>query len=448
MKSFKILFLAVIILAGCNSQLDIEPFNQVSSSQALRTSGDVEALLVGAYTAAGDGDVLGGNMQRDAELLGDDGEIFWDGTFVAPGEIWAKDMLINNDQARETWLDTYETINTANTVLANIALVTADKKNRVEGEAKFLRGLLYFELARIYGRTWLDGNPTQNLAVPLALSVNSTEKLARSTVAQVYGQAITDLTEAKTLLPARNGLFATRQAASAVLSRIYLMQGDYANALAESNTVIGSDEHSLTAAFADAFGRTSTQSTSRTSNGNATTEDVFAIQVTSQAGVNNLHTFFDPASRGDIPVEDAHLTIYTSGDVRRSFFVTSGGVRYTRKFNNRFGNVSVVRLAEMYLTRAEANFRLSSSVGATPEADINRIRNRAGLANITPGSLTLDEILNERRRELAFEGHLIHDLKRTLRPVGSLSYNDPKLVFPIPQRETIINPGLTQNPGY
>jgi hypothetical protein len=100
----------------------------------------------------------------------------------------------------------------------------------------------------------------------------------------------------------------------------------------------------------------------------------------------------------------------------------------------------------MYLTRAEANFREGTSIGSTALDDINRIRNRAGLSDL--GALTIDDILNERLLELAFEGHLLHDLKRTQRSVGALSFDADELVFPIPQRERIINPGLTQNPGY
>lgn len=435
---------------GCGDKLEISPLNTVGSAQAVNTSGDVEALVVGAFTAMGGGDVYGGNMQRDADLLGDNGEIAWDGTFVAPGEIWDKNMLITNDQASETWLDTYAAINRANTVLANLDKVTADKKNRVEGEAKFIRGALYFELARIFGKTWTDGNPTQNLAVPLILTPadasSLSTKVKRNTVAEVYAQAIADLQSAETLLPNRNGIFVTNFSASAILSRIYMMQNRYPEAVTASNRVIASGQFALTATFADAFNKTSTASTSRTSNGYATTEDVFAIQVTSQAGVNNLNTFYDPTGRGDIPVEDAHLAIYEAGDARRSFFQVSGGVRYTRKFQDRFANLSVVRLAEMYLTRAEANLRAGSVTGATPLADVNRIRTRVGLASL--GAVTIADVLKERKAELAFEGHLIHDLKRTQRSVGSLAFSSPKLVFPIPQRETILNSELVQNAGY
>lgn len=451
MKINKYTFLLVaLVLWNCADRLDIKPLNTVSSTQALSTSGDVEALLVGAFTAIGDGDVYGGNILRDADLIGDNGEIAWDGTFVAPGEIWDKNMLKTNDQAQETWIAAYTAINNVNTVLANLDKVTADKKSRVEGEAKFIRGAMYFELARTYGKTWVDGNPAQNLAVPLILvpsdASNISAKVKRNTVTEVYTQVISDLQSAETLLPTKNGIFATTYSASAILSRVYLMQNKYSEAVSAANKVIGSGLFSLTPVFADAFARTSTASTSRTSNGFATTEDIFAVQVTSQAGVNSLNTFFDPTGRGDIPIEDFHLSLYETGDARRAFFQTSGGVRYTRKFTNRFANISIVRLAELYLTRAEGNLRAGTSIGATPLSDINRIRTRVGLGNLT--TVVLADVLKERKLELAFEGHLIHDLKRTQGSIGALSFSSPKLIFPIPQRETILNSELVQNESY
>ena len=119
---------------------------------------------------------------------------------------------------------------------------------------------------------------------------------------------------------------------------------------------------------------------------------------------------------------------------------------YTQKFLDTFGNIIVFRLAEMYLTRAEANFRLGTAIGATPLADINAIRTRANLKPAT--TVTLASILKERHLELAFEGHTLYDIKRNKGNVGTLPYNSPKLILPIPQREVDVNPKLVQNEGY
>jgi hypothetical protein len=113
-----------------------------------------------------------------------------------------------------------------------------------------------------------------------------------------------------------------------------------------------------------------------------------------------------------------------------------------------YGLVNLFRLSEMYLTRAECNQRLNTTIGDTPLNDYNAIHQRAGLT--AKGSVTLDDILYERRLELAHEGFKLHDMKRLKQNVGSMPYNDPKLVYPIPAREIAANPALAdqQNPGY
>ncbi|MFZ2906806.1 MAG: RagB/SusD family nutrient uptake outer membrane protein [Cyclobacteriaceae bacterium] len=445
-KKILILLSAIAVFSSCADQLNLTPFNTIDSSLATGTSKDIEALMVGAYTFLGDGDVLGGNMQRDAELIGDaypsGSEMFWDGTFVDPGEVWTKSMLVTNGQAELTWLDAYRAINICNTVLANLDVVQDEKVDRIEGEAKFIRGTIYFELVRVFARTWTDinGTPATNPGVPLVLEPNVTGLVDRNTVAEVYTQVITDLQDAETLLPASNGFFATTYSASAMLSRVYLMQNNYPAARDAADRVIQSGEYDLLSNYADNFNNSSNGST------NATIEDVFAIQVTTQAGINNMNTFFatsDFGGRGDIYIEPAHFALYEAGDERLDLFYD--GER-TGKWNNQFGNVNIIRLAEMYLTRAEANLQAGTTIGDTPLNDVNAIRNRVGLTDL--GSVTVSDVLNERHLELAFEGHLIHDLKRTQRPVGTLTFDAPELIFPIPNREIQINPDLEQNEGY
>ena len=151
------------------------------------------------------------------------------------------------------------------------------------------------------------------------------------------------------------------------------------------------------------------------------------------------------AGRSDCKVRTAHISQYEAGD-KRNYFVLSGGSYYSMKHLDRFGDVPVIRLAEMYLTRAEANFRNTTSVGATPLADVNIIRARAGLAPLT--TVNLAAIVKERTLELAFEGHNLHDVKRLQTAVGTFAWNSPKLIMPIPQREMDVNKKLVQNTGY
>jgi hypothetical protein len=120
--------------------------------------------------------------------------------------------------------------------------------------------------------------------------------------------------------------------------------------------------------------------------------------------------------------------------------------RYTGKWTSFSQNIPVVRLAEMYLTRAECNLRENTTVGASPADDLATVRNRAGASVIA--NPTVANILQERIFELCFEGSRMHDFKRTQTATGTFPYNDPKLVYPIPEREMRANSALVQNPGY
>ncbi len=457
MKTNSILLASVLAtglwLASCTGKLDIKPVTNVSTGQALSTASDLNALLVGAYDAIGSANLYGGNLQRDAELLGDNGDVTWAGTFIAPLQMYTKRILVNNDQIDVSWTDAYRAINIANTVLANLNLAAAADRNRVEGEAKFIRGSMYFELVRVFAKSWGDGDNNANLGVPIVLTPTTTidvsNNVPRSTVAAVYTQAIQDLTDAESKLSANNGFFATKGAAAAQLSRVYLQKLDYTNAAAAANRVIASNQYRLVD-IEQVFDLRVNVS------GVNTEETIFAIQVTDQDGTNSLNTFYGASEyggRGDIEINESFLSNFDANDRRGELFYQDeiGAIR-TAKYINQYGNIQVLRLAEMYLTRAEANFRAGTSVGATPLEDINTVRTRAKATALTLAQLTVAAILQERRRELAFEGTLLHDLKRTRQSIVSgnttLPWNSTRLIYPIPLREINTNPALVQNQGY
>jgi hypothetical protein len=439
-------------LTSCDNKLNLQPVTSVATGQALSTPADLQALLVGAYDAMSSVNLYGGDLQRDGELLGtapNTGDVLWTGTFAAPQQIYTKNILVNNGQADVTWTDAYRTINICNTVLANLNLAATADRARVEGEAKFIRASMYFELVRFFGKAWGDGDANVNLGVPIVTTQTTTldasNNIPRNTVAAVYNQIILDLTQAETNLPATNGFFATKGAAAAQLSRVYLQKADYTNAASAANRVITGNQYQLVS-IENVF------DLREFLNGVNTAETIFAIQITDQDGTNDLNTFYgstDEGGRGDIEITEAFFNQLEADDVRGALFYDDavGAIR-TGKFINQYGNIQIFRLAEMYLTRAEANFRAGTSVGATPLADINAIRARAGLGALTQAQLTLAAILRERRIELAFEGTLIHDIKRTRSRVGSLNWNDSRLIYPIPLREITTNPALVQNTGY
>ncbi len=448
----------MLLLSACNKQLDLKPTQSIETSQALLTAKDVQITLVGAYSnlAALRNNVeslYGGLVFLMPDLLGSAGQgiVDWTGTYQQLTEMTNQSITVNNSFVANLWLRAYQNINQLNYVISALDKVTVPAdRDRIEGEAKFLRGMNYFDLVRLYGRAWNDGDPNTNLGVPIVLTpttqIDATSNVQRATVAQVYAQILSDLTTAKTKLPATNAFYANKYAASALLSRVYMQKLDYPNAAAEANTVIGAGVYSLNGTYAAEFPFPGPVHVDNTS------EDIFAVQITVPQGVNSLNEFYGGPTyggRGDAAILPSFTAEFEKGDARGAFFYNDGGSLYSSKFQNQYGNVRIVRLAEMYLNRAEANLRIgtTSAIGDTPLNDVNRIRIRAGLSPLAVATVT--NVLTERRHELAFEGgFFLHDAKRTMQNVGALEWNSPKLVFPVPQREIIANPNLKQNAGY
>ena len=448
MKNIKYIILALsgfFLVTSCDRQLDVTPEQSIVTDKAISTPENINNILIGTYAITGRADFLGGDVQMYADLLGNSNYLYWYGTYASLRNIYTKSIVSDNAYVRDTWQYAYKAIYQTNVILDNLNVVTdTDDKTRIEGEAKFLRAINYFELVRFYGKQYVAGTNNTQLGVPIVLDskidFSGDLSVARNTVEEVYTQVIKDLTEAITKLPSDNSYYADEYSAKALLARVYLQKGDYVNARALANDVIENSEKSLVATFEGAF-----------NTGENTSEDLFAMQVTSQSGINDLNTFYADeiygGRGGDIAVRDEYVDLFEASDVRGDFFYYNGyGDRLTTKFKNQFGNLHVIRLAEMYLIRAEANLTLGTSVGATPEDDVNEIRNRAHASSLSV--VTQADIMEERSRELGFEGFLIHDIKRTKGSVGSLSWNSDKLVFPIPLREMQVNNKLVQNPGY
>jgi starch-binding outer membrane protein, SusD/RagB family len=434
-----------VFATACDKRLDVKPTQSIDETTALATSQDVEVTLVGAYDGLSSANLYGGAIQYSGELLGDDSEVRFGGSFSTLDELWRKTVTTTNGQTQATWLSAYVAINRANNVLSALDKVDAASKNRVEGVARFIRGVTYFELVRLWGKQWGDGDNNTNPGVPIVTTptrgVSDADNRPRASVAAVYAQVIEDLTKAESLLGTGNKGFATKNAAAAMLARVYLQQGNYPSARDAANRVIvTAGTNPLASTFANAF-----------SDATMDSEVIFKIIVTDQDGANSMNTFFgptgNPGSRGDIRVQTKHLNLYGAGDVRGTFFARVSGNTFSVKFVDRFGDIPVIRMAEMLLIRAECNQRLNTVIGASPLADVNRIRSRAGAATLT--TVSLASIIAERRLELAFEGTLVHDKKRLQENItAAIRFNDNKVVLPIPQREIDTNKSLVQNAGY
>jgi tetratricopeptide (TPR) repeat protein len=445
-----------MIAIGCEKKLDVQPYQSLSEDKALLTESDVSGTLVGAYDAVSSAAAYGGDMMILNDLIGNKTNISFRGTFQGLNEAYNTQMIATNSFAAGTWSAAYSTINVTNNVLENVSKVTSsvDRKNSIEGQALFLRASMYFELLKLYAKPFGDGDYATNLGVPLVLTatrapITDADYKPRATVKAVYDQVIEDLIKAESLMPSTNTKFATKWAAAAQLSRVYLMLGNYTEAAAAANRVIAGSGKTITPEFRNNW------FTYINFGGVTPNEYIFYIKVTNQDGANSFNTYYGAplgafpgsAGRRDMRIQNTHLNIYETGDIRRAFFTgTSSASRYTLKHLDRFGDVPVIRLAEMYLTRAEANFRQGTTVGATPLADVNLIRRRAGLPDLT--TVDLAAILKERASELAFEGNNLFESQRLKKSIATTAWNSPTLIMPIPQREMDVNKKLVQNSGY
>lgn len=438
-KTFWLAPLAAFAIAACDSPLDVDPTASIPSDDAFKNAREIELGLNGIYDAFQVSALYAREITIFPELYADN--LDFTGTFTTDGEFANRDVRPDNSSISSHWIANYDAINRANTVLKGMegaeGLSEAQYK-KFRGEALFLRALAYLHLVNYYG------------GVPIVLEprpgVDEQSKVERQSAADVFERIETDLLEAIDLLPAGgSSTRASKGAAQALLARVYLEQKKDGLARDMATTVIGSGTYQLEGNYRDLF------------TNEANRETIFQIDFTINDS-NALAFWYFPASlggrKGFTPSAGLY-NAYEAGDVRRDASIAlDGSSRYGIKFTNVASgddNVPVLRLAEMYLIRAEANARLGAPA-AEVRADIDVIRRRAGLPDL-PTTITAEEdlisaILQERRLEFAFEGYRFFDLRRTGRAEEVLRIPAWRLVFPIPQREIDVNPNLGQNPGY
>src|SRR6476620_1886792 len=313
------LMIAVLVLSivSCDNKLNFQPKQSIDATTALETDQDIESAIVGAYSIMGGGALYGTDLNIIPELLASDTYFSWVGTFQSYRQVGTKTMDANNAEASRIWINAYRAINVANTVLANADnIISASAKDKLTGEAYFIRGTLYFELVRLFGLPYSQGSASTNLGVPIITTATTDKDLAaalgaRKTVQEVYAQAIADLLQASTLIPSSNPTRATKYSALAMLSRVYLQQGNYTAARDAANNVIVNSGKSLTATVAAPF-----------LNRNSS-ESLFEIQQNDQnnAGTSNdgLATFYASLpgiGRADVRINAGWVASYNPNDLR------------------------------------------------------------------------------------------------------------------------------------
>jgi len=467
---------AFALCVSCESLLEITPKDSLPGDKALATLGGNESLLLGAYDMMQGTQLYGRNMICTPEILADNCGMAQGGYMFRP------EYRNTMGSGCNIWTSAYRVIAVTNDVIAAIDKLSVDEaqsgtRDRIKGEALFIRGLLYFDLLRSYSRE--PGQLVNNfdLGVPLItepfLSMGPDAYPSRTTIYTVWTQVEQDLNQAYTLLQGNDEnnfpQRATSYAAKALLARAYLYQSKWQDAVDAATWVINRNKPALHIGdYKDLY-----------TNG---AESILELRfATSEAlGSSSLHAMYGTvddgyrdeegygngrgSGEGELIIADNLLSQFETGDKRltmmRKAYFGSNKVWWNTKFNSwqgSFGqdNVPLIRISEMYLIRAEASLNLSTPNFTTARNDIDALRAARGLGATTANNGTLAAaVQKERRLELCFEGHRFFDLKRLglnitkEAPSVTLPYTDFKVVAGIPQTDMDVNQNLVNNPGY
>lgn len=479
-----LLFGTALFVASCS--VDKEPYDGFSESQILGNKANLEAATLGNYALI-KSDAYVRNYHIMVEYASDN--VALSGTTTDPLFFsYNYGHLTNQANTNSFWRQAYAVINGANKIIEAIPNPEDAEQKQLIGENYFLRAMAYFDLVNIFGRPYSQ-SPETNLGVPLVLKSDITALPDRNTVKEVYTQILSDLQTAETLMTINKKLgYATKEAAQALLARVYLFMGDYIKALSYADAVIKSGRFSLYpgSGLANLF----------IDHSDNNKEIIFAIKhnIKDDRGWGAIGSMYYTSpggvGYGEMYASRSLRDLYAKypNDLRAGFIVPkykpntteietrNGYPKYfITKYSNQEGIATLsspvyLRLADMYLIRAEANAKLGNNEAAIE--DVNRIRTRAGLSgnelytttDLKGKASVLEVVLEERRLELAFESSrkldlfrnnldLVRDYPGTHAaggPTGSgnqlIKATDARVVHFIPENETVLNKNLQQNP--
>lgn len=444
-------------ITSCKKMVEVAPpVNEIVTANVFADSSNANAAVVGIYinimNSSFDFNLGNGTMAIYTGMSADD-------LFPTRGLPEEDEFFQNNIQANPDnyinfnfWQSTYKYLYQANACidgLNNSTALSETMKNRLIGECKFIRAYLYFNLVNLYGD------------VPLITSIDfhNNAVLPRAMQADIWKLIEDDLRSAQTLLPENSGTSRIRpgkSAAAALLARVYLYQGRWSDCELLSSLIINNSAYGLETDLNKVFLPPSK-------------EVLWQIRPVDPGYNTPLGAQLNPTPAGKprYGITDNLMTSFEIGDARKQAWIKSKIVssityNYPFKYKLRFdGNTSpseyfvTLRLAEIYLIRAEARAKQNNLTGA--KDDLNKIRNRAGLVNTDAASQSdiISAIERERRTELfTEEAHRWFDLKRTgransvLAPIKSPNWKSTDELYPVPFNEILYNPFLTQNPGY
>jgi hypothetical protein len=454
MKLIYIMMVGFGVLAASSCKRELlspVPQTSVSDASAFDQSYRIANQVLSLYASLKNGAFYGGRYLVYGDIRGED-FLLEDPNLVTNADVWALNPSNTANAVQGLWAQAYIVINNCNLFIDGMAakgtsVVGAPTGNAYVAEARLIRALSYYSLLQFYARPFADGAGSKP-GLPLRLtgikSAGSSD-LARSSVANVYAQVISDLDFAETNLPSTNGpaaynntTRAHKNTAIALKTRVYLSMQNYAKVIAEANKIVPAAApftatsgipHALQADITNVFKTPYT-----------TTESIFSVPFSSTTGdipgtQNGLQGYYLAAASGAGSIFSLNPAGiigdagWSATDKRRSFILTKAGTP-TKYYLTKFPTASpadftpVIRWAEVLLNLAEAKARSTNTVDAQALAILNTIRQRSDptvtFAPATSADL-ISLIMNERRIEFLGEGLRNNDLMRLLQTLPAKS---------------------------
>lgn len=457
--------LSALFFAGCTDALNLDPQNSLPEESVVNET-YARQLINGVYERMQVVDYYGRDFQVVSEVTGDNVKI----TSANSNRFLNEFRYLWNPTLSSqslTWQGIYKTIYAANVVINELP-ETAETIS-YKGEAYFLRALAHLDAARRFARPYtnVSTDPTAaNSGIPVVLeTVKDPANFhpVRNTLEETYDAIISDLKKAQELAPDMSSgsdavYRGSKDAATALLSRVYLYMGKYDECITEANKII------------DKYPLWTVSNIETAYSGNNTSEEIFSLKFksTENSGADNFGQMYNnpDIGYGDIRPSDAFLSLLDDQDARNVFIEEKDGAHFLTKFAgntaegaNGLVDIKILRISEIYLNRAEAYTELGGDV-ASALADVNALRTNRGLDEITSMSLDdlKEEIVLQRKLEFIGEGLRNTDIfrrneTRTIADADALSSEDiapdnHRVAFSIPVAEMDANPNMVQNPGY
>lgn len=451
--------LTISLPISCDNILEREPLDEVNADKVVTDEVSANAAVAGLYNELQSSDYYGDNYLIIGDVSSDIAQSIGTWDFYREMDTYQVSAA-GNTENDNFYTRAYAAINLANNILEKIpelSTIPLEAKDPMLGAAYFVRGLAMFDMTRLYGGV-IDVVGTMGVPI-ITEATNSLSELqypARPTLTESYSAVEKDLLTALDLLPeSNNKSIASKGAARALLSRLYLYLKKYDESASYATAVITDPNYSINPNFEDIFAT------------KLGVESIFELNFNS-SDQSEIRNWYNPnGGRGDLTTHEPFYEEATANpnDVRGKLFgFSESNGHFQTKYQKPGGidNIVILRLAEMYLNRAEARANMNDFAMAIE--DLNIIRTRAGIGVITPIPTTQDELLSDiytqRKLEFAFEGHRYFDLMRSgkiLEVLHNISRkNGPdvslpeigRAVFPIPNFELDANPNLIQNEAY